>query len=311
MIPTTLQRRVLDGELADLALYQALRRRARGALATTLDHFIATEERHAAFWRQRFSLHAQRLSLRGKARNLFIRSCVRLFGTSAAYMFLEAVEAHGVKHYLALWQQIPDAETRVGLQTILTEELLHEDEAATGGEHQVDAQLIRNAFLGFNDGSVELLGAVSGLVAALSVPSLVTITAATVSVAGAISMAAGAYVSTHAEREVTQLEEAKKSFLEQATKPSASPSPGKAAAIVGTSYLVGAIPPVAPFFFGASHVYWSILLSGTLILAVSSILAFLSGMSVVRRIVMNAATILLATGVSYGVGHWLEQFTAR
>jgi undecaprenyl-diphosphatase len=174
MITSSDKKQLIQGELADLALYQSLRTRAKGEFAQTLDELVKTETRHAAFWKSAFKMEEiDTPGFAGSARNAFIRLNVTLFGEAAGYLFLEAVESHGIKHYLQLWKKMEGDPARDGLRQILTEELEHEDMIATGGERTVDPDLIRNAFLGFNDGSVEILGAVSGLAAALGSPALI------------------------------------------------------------------------------------------------------------------------------------------
>lgn len=303
MIPNHLKRNLLNGELADLALYVSLRKNADGALATTLDHFIATEKRHVAFWQKTFDLHTTSPSFSGLFRNFLIRVAILFGGQRLTYLMLESVETHGVQKYLDLWQRVEDPVVRDGLRTILTEELLHEDEAATNGDRSIRPDHIRNAFLGFNDGSVEILGAVNGLVAALHDPRLVAISALTVSFAGAISMAAGAFLSTHSEHELERMEAMKRAFLDKVPFEDVTKnSPLRAALLVGTSYLIGAAMPVLPFLFGAANAYISILLSGSLILIVAAILSFLSGMSLQRRMLLNGLIIILAVLASYGLG---------
>lgn len=309
MIAPNLASKLLHGELADLALYESLRVRATGRLARTLDAFIATERVHAAFWRDTFGLSETRPNAAGRFRNVLIRVAVRLFGERAAFLMLEAVETHGIQKYLELWEQTEDPALRDGLRRILTDELLHEDEAATGGDRAVDPGVIRNAFLGFNDGSVEILGAVSGLAAALGNPSLVAVAALTVSVAGSVSMAAGAYLSTHSEAELMRMEAAKQSFLAGIARTALPvPSPWRAARVVGAAYLVGAAMPVLPFLLGAHSPLWSIFLSGTLILMVSAVLAFLSGMDVRKRIALNVGVVIAAVLVSYAFGRLADSY---
>ncbi len=298
-------RQLLLDELADLELYQALRRRAKYRLADVLDGFIETEKRHAAFWRQKSGFSDVSASWQGKMRNAVLRFAVALFGEAIAYIVLEAVEVHGVKKYISLWERVTDPAIRDGLRTILTEELQHEDEALMSGRSRsIRPETIRNAFLGFNDGSVEILGAVSGFAAAFSDTRLIVVSGLTVSVAGALSMAAGAFLSTHSEREVQQLERGKQRFLSPSEihDEQIVSSPWAAAALVGCSYLVGAAVPVAPFIFGAHQAYWSVLFSGGLILVVSAALAFLSGMGVAKRVVLNSLVLFAAVGISYVVG---------
>jgi predicted membrane protein (TIGR00267 family) len=308
MISSSLQRRLLLDELADLRLYEALRVHATAELATVLDVFIVTEKRHAAFWRNQFHLEENEPDWRGHLRNTVLKTIIALLGTRTAFLILEAVEVHGIKKYLSLWQRVKEPEIREGLRSILTDEFLHEDEALTGAKgHAMSPDVIRNAFLGFNDGSVEILGAVSGLAAALHDARLVTIAGLTVSVAGALSMAAGAFLSTHSEHELRQNDQEKKRFLEQTNEDRENhPSPLRAGALVGIAYLIGASVPVAPFFFGVTEPYWSILLSGMLILLVSSALAFLSGMNIRRRVGLNMLVIVCAVTISYLVGRFAE-----
>ncbi len=304
-----LEHTLLQGELADLHLYQALRKRATGTLANMLDEFIIVEKRHADFWRKEFALTETTPDLRGRIRNVLVLCAARLLGDRATFLLLESIETHGIKKYLSFWKRAKDTPVSTGLRRILSEELVHEDEAATrGGTRQIDPDTIRNAFLGFNDGSVEILGAVSGLHAALTHPTLVIISAVTISVAGSLSMAAGAFLATHSEAELREMEAEKQAFLH--TDPQmtvAQPAPWRAARIVGTAYLVGAVIPVFPFLLGAQSIWFSIILSGTLILLVSSLLAFLSGMDIRRRMLLNTGIVIAAVSVSYLTGTIIER----
>jgi len=75
-----------------------------------------------------------------------------------------------------------------------------------------------------------------------------------------------------------------------------------AAAIVGIGYLVGAVVPVLPVLFGARTVLPTVLTGGTMIVAVSAIVAFISGMNVRRRIVLNVIITGIAVVVTYALG---------
>ncbi len=71
---------------------------------------------------------------------------------------------------------------------------------------------------------------------------------------------------------------------------------------MGVSCLAGAAVPVLPVILGAQSVLLSLLVAGTMIVVVSTPLAFLSGMDVRRRIAMNLVIIAAAVGVPYLIG---------
>jgi VIT1/CCC1 family predicted Fe2+/Mn2+ transporter len=72
--------------------------------------------------------------------------------------------------------------------------------------------------------------------------------------------------------------------------------------VVGFAYLAGAIVPVLPVLLGANDAIVSVAMAGFMVILVSTILSFLSGMDVRRRILLNLVIITLAVGVSYGIG---------
>ena len=80
-------------------------------------------------------------------------------------------------------------------------------------QRKINAEKIRNIFLGLNDGLVEILGAVSGFFGAFGSATMVLIAASTTAVAGALSMGAGAFLALSSEKEVKSTEIAKKIFL--------------------------------------------------------------------------------------------------
>src|SRR3989442_374913 len=75
-----------------------------------------------------------------------------------------------------------------------------------------------------------------------------------------------------------------------------------AAVVVGASYFAGALVPVLPVLAGARTALPSVLTAGTVIVVVSALLAFLSGMDVRRRVVMNVLITALAVLATYAIG---------
>jgi VIT1/CCC1 family predicted Fe2+/Mn2+ transporter len=72
--------------------------------------------------------------------------------------------------------------------------------------------------------------------------------------------------------------------------------------VVGISYFLAALLPVLPFLFGATSVVPTVVTAGSVIIAVSTVLSFLSGMDVRRRILTNLVIIAAAVGITYAIG---------
>jgi VIT1/CCC1 family predicted Fe2+/Mn2+ transporter len=295
---------VLD-EIFDLSLYRTLRRFASGSLVDTLDALITVETRHVAFWQKFFALADVTTLDTGRRLKLALIALVcRLFGNSAIHLVLEAIEVHGVRKYLAIWRRYADGPLGAAVREVLEDEFKHEDAVVTGdAERRINPDTVRNVFLGLNDGLVEIVGAVSGFFAAFGGQPLAVVAAGTtVAVAGAFSMAAGAYIAASSEAEVRETEDARQRFLGEPVEAGTAGSAFGAAALVGLSYFAGAAIPVLPVLFGARSALIPVLCAGVVIVVVSAIVAFLSGMNVRRRIALNVLITALAAGVTYVIG---------
>jgi VIT1/CCC1 family predicted Fe2+/Mn2+ transporter len=294
---------VLD-EIFDLSLYRALRGVAEGPQRDVLDELIVVETQHVAYWQRFFALEklttldfGRRLKLR------LIEAVCRLFGAGAIQVVLEAIEVHGVRKYLRVWKRFKDHPLGGAVRGILEDEFKHEDMLVTGAaERRINPEKVRNVFLGLNDGLVEILGAVSGFFAAFGNPIAVLAAGLTVAVAGALSMAAGAYVATSSEAEVRATEEERRRFLGEAVADEGTESPLASALVVGVGYIAGALVPVLPVAFGARSMLPTVVAAGLVILLVSAIVAFLSGMDVRRRMLLNLAVTGIAVVVTYAIG---------
>jgi vacuolar iron transporter family protein len=125
-------------------------------------------------------------------------------------------------------------------------------------------------------------------------------------------MAAGIYVAIGSEREIKATEEDKKRFLgnislpalvdDTAMREGPQELPLKSAVIVVISYFVGAMVPLLPVLFGATDALFSLITAGSVIILVSMLLAFLSGMDIRRRIATNIVIIAAAVGITYAIG---------
>jgi len=299
-----LGRRLVLDEIFDLSLYRALHAVAPPDLRRTLEVLIPVETRHVAFWQKFFGLeHVTRLDAGRRLRLALIIAACRIFGASAIHIVLEAIEVHGVKKYLDVWQRYGDGPLGPAVREVLEDEFKHEDAVVTGeADRRINPEKVRNVFLGLNDGLVEILGAVSGFFAAFNSTVAVITAGFTVGVAGALSMAAGAYIGAGSEAELRETEDARRRFLGETVTSEAAESPLGAAAIVGIGYFVGAVVPVLPVVFGARTVLPTVVTGGAMIIAVSAIVAFISGMNVRRRIALNVVITGLAVIVTYVLG---------
>jgi VIT1/CCC1 family predicted Fe2+/Mn2+ transporter len=296
-------RLVLD-ELFDLSLYRSLREVASGELRSILDRLIPIEARHLAFWQDFFDLHIERLDLARRLKLRLIVVVCRLVGAPAIHLVLEAIEVYGVRKYLRVWTTYGDGPLGAAVRSILEDEFEHEDAVVMGdAERHLNPERVRNIFLGLNDGLVEILGAVSGFFAAFGNSVAVLAAGVTVAVAGALSMAAGAWVATSSEAEVRATETGRRRFLGESVPPGgAGETPMASALVVGISYFAGALVPVLPVLAGARTALPSLVAAGSMIVLVSVILAFLSGMEMKRRVVTNLVIIAAAVGITFVIG---------
>jgi VIT1/CCC1 family predicted Fe2+/Mn2+ transporter len=298
-----LARQLILDELFDLSLYTTLRDISTGDVRATLDELIRVERIHFEFWQDFFQLRLPRLD-RGRRIKLFLLTLVgRVFGRLGIQLVLEAIEVYGVRKYLGLWDAYSGGPLGEAVRGVLEDELKHEDRVVSElTARKINPDRIRDIFLGLNDGLVEILGAVSGFFGAFGNPATVLIAATTTAVAGSISMGAGAYVATSSEAEVERTEQRRLRFLGEATGGADDPHPLASALAVGTSYFVGALVPVIPVLLGATNALFSAVAAGAIIVVVSLVLAFLSGMNVRRRVAMNLVIIAAAVGVTYAIG---------
>ncbi len=294
---------VMD-ELFDLSLYRELSKTVSGPLHAMLKELIIVEERHCAFWQDFFDLKADGLDLRRRVKLRIIVLACRLFGATAVHLVLDATEVYGIRKYLAVWDLYRDQPLGHAVKKVLEDEFQHEADIVSGiSQRHINPERVRNIFFGLNDGSVEVLGALSGFFAAFHRPELVLMAGSSVAVAGALSMAAGAYGASSSEREVLKTQNRKDTFLgKPASADGPSGGPVQAAAVIGASYFVGAMIPLAPVLFGARSVLPPLIFAGGAIAGISLVLAYLSGMAMRKRVLSNLAIMAAAVAITYLIG---------
>ena len=304
-----LARKLVLDELFDLMLYKNLLKFADEDEIRILEKLIPVESGHFAFWKDFFGIEEEELNfLRVVKLYVFLAIC-RVFGRPGIHLMLEALEINGIKKYLDVWKQYEDKEMGSAVRKILEDEFKHEDEIVSEYERRkIHPERIRDIFLGFNDGLVEILGAVSGFFAAFHDQTSVLIAGLTVGVAGSISMAASVFASSSSATEVENREKEKLLFLGQSDGNGESPKQITSAVVVGISYFIGAMMPILPVFFGAKNILLSVTVSAFIIILVSYIVAFLSGMRPARRIMSNLFIIALAVSATYLLGTLAKSF---
>lgn len=297
-------------ELLDLTLYQELHKTCHGELKRTLGELIPIESRHLAFWQDFFKIEKAELDLARRIKLRVLLAACRLLGPAAVQLTLEAIESYGIRKYLDVWRQYKHDHLGKAVHGILMDEFEHEDDIVSrSSQGRFNPDDIKGIFLGLNDGLVEILGAVSGFFASLQEPRLVLMASSSVAVAGALSMAAGAYLGSSSELEVQAIQEGRSEFLKKEAHLPAEPiKPSRDALLVGGSYLLGAVIPVVPVVLGARTLAWPLVAAGLMISGVSMVLAFLSGMRIRRRMALNLLISAAAVGVTYTIGTLTKSF---
>ncbi|OGR50763.1 MAG: hypothetical protein A3I11_01750 [Elusimicrobia bacterium RIFCSPLOWO2_02_FULL_39_32] len=300
---------ILD-ELFDLSLYQNLEKITSGSLQATLQELIPIEKKHVSFWQDFFKTKLEKLNFNRVLKLKIITSICRIFGDKAVFLILESTEIYGIRKYLNIWTIYKDTPLAEGIKTILEDEFGHEDKIVSNfSERKINPEKIRNIFLGFNDGLVEFMGAVSGFYAAFQDSATVLIASFTGAAAGAISMAVGQFLATSSEKEILQTDLEKKHFLSGSqSDPDTGDHPFFSALVVGISYLFGAMFPILPILFGSKSVALSWASGGAAIILISLVLATISGMNIKKRVFLNLIMISLAIIISYTFGVLVNKF---
>ncbi len=296
-------------EAFDLALYVKLRDLETGEVRNTLSRLVNVERGHVTFWSDMAGLKDVSLNRSQRLKLAFFILLRRFFGVGMTFLILEAIEIYGIKKYWTLWDQYKDTPQGPRIKAILRDEFGHEDEIVadlTG--RRLNAERVRDIFLGLNDGLVEVLGSVSGFYAAFGDPVYVLVASLTVAVAGAISMAAGVLASSRSQLEVQRIENAKRNFFDPDAEVAEETRPLTAAVAVAISYFLGALCPILPVLLGAASPLWSIVFGGAMVALVTMLLSFMSGMEVRHRVLQNLLLVSVAVAVTYTLGTLVKHF---
>lgn len=164
--------------------------------------------------------------------------------------------------------------------------------------------------MGFNDGFVEISGAMGGFIAAFSDYFLVGFAGLLVGLAGSISMGAAAFLAARSASEFEEIEERKKEILEQINfkKPEKKvlihkESPLSQGIYVSIFYFSAALLPVLPFLLGAQNIIFPVIIGVVIVLLLSFLTAFFAGEDFLRQLKLNATIIIIAILATYPIGY--------
>lgn len=147
---------VLD-ELFDLTLYKRFRAFTDGPTGDVLDELIPIETKHLAVWQEFFNITVSKLNFWRTVKLEILVLFSRIFGERGVHLVLEAIEVYGIKKYLNVWEFYKDEELGKAICDVLMDEFKHEDAIVEEvSKRKIHPERIRNLFLGYNDGLVEV-----------------------------------------------------------------------------------------------------------------------------------------------------------
>ncbi|EEB74155.1 VIT1/CCC1 transporter family protein [Thermococcus sp. AM4] len=203
-----LARKFYADEYQDSVLYSSLAKVEKDErLRNEFLRLSNIEAKHAKFWHdflRRRNAEVPRVRV-GRLKITSVRLLRKLLGPGAVASLLEMGENSAIeKYYRFLTSFDLSEEERIELSKVILDELEHEHFFAET-KRRFHAENVRDLVLGMNDGLVELLGAVTGLSAVyVNSPRVVGISGLIVGVAGALSMAIGAFISVRSQRQVNE-----------------------------------------------------------------------------------------------------------
>ena len=187
-------RRYLADEIAEGQIYRDIAARKDGVERDILLGLAEAERRHEQHWRALLGEHAENPP-RPSLHRVLLRWLARIFGSVFVLALAQRAES-----------DTPYAEDQDAPEGMVADEAIHEEVVrglAARGREQL-AGNFRAAVFGMNDGLVSNLALVMGIGATGVAPSVVLFTGVAGLLAGALSMAAGEYVSVRSQRELLE-----------------------------------------------------------------------------------------------------------
>ncbi|MCB4207873.1 VIT1/CCC1 transporter family protein [Arthrobacter sp. UM1] len=184
-------RRYLADEIAEGALYRQLAKKKSGDEKAILDGLADAEDRHAQHWRTLLGPHAK--PVRPSLRRSLMRFMAAVFGSVFVLALAQRAESDS-----------PYARDTSATPQMAADEMIHEEVVrglATRGREKLSGNF-RAAVFGMNDGLVSNLALVLGVGATGAASGMVLFTGFAGLLAGALSMAAGEFISVRSQTEL-------------------------------------------------------------------------------------------------------------
>ncbi|MFC6352862.1 VIT1/CCC1 family protein [Rothia nasimurium] len=185
-------RRYLAEEISEAQIYATLAQRAQGKEAEILRQVAQAELRHQEHWRALLGKHAQpepRPSISARLLQVLAKN----FGSVFVLALAQRAESRSP------YAHDPDATEAMAADEAIHEEIIRA--LSTSGREKLSGNF-RAAVFGANDGLVSNAALIMGVGASGASSSLVLLSGVAGLLAGALSMAAGEFVSVRSQREL-------------------------------------------------------------------------------------------------------------
>ena len=185
-------RRYLADEESEARIYRYLARRAEGTDRKILLQVAEAEKRHQQHWRDMLGEHAD-VHVRPSLQSQLLQFLAKNFGSVFILAMAQRAESRSP------YAEDPDATEEMAADEAIHEEIIRA--LATNGREKLSGNF-RAAVFGANDGLVSNLALTMGITASGASSSMVLLSGIAGLLAGALSMAAGEFVSVRSQREL-------------------------------------------------------------------------------------------------------------
>ena len=185
-------RRYLADEESEARIYRYLAQRAEGEEREILMQVAEAEKRHQQHWRDMLGEHAGK-PVRPSLSSAFLQFMAKHFGSVFILAMAQMAESRSP------YAEDPDATEEMAADEAIHEEIIRA--LATSGREKLSGNF-RAAVFGANDGLVSNLALTIGITASGASSSMVLLSGVAGLLAGALSMAAGEFVSVRSQREL-------------------------------------------------------------------------------------------------------------